>query len=513
MIQIGTAWIVLTVLVVAYVPILFWVMSSPKAKEMGFSLRGPIVMFKTQRGRDFMDRIGSKKRLCSAFGLFSKIVSAVLMAVMVFFMLTAMVNLPAAFSSGTTAAALSSSVSGILTLRNLVFAVIGLIVAMIIHEFAHGIQARANGIRVESSGAIYAVVPLGAFVEMNVEDVDKSSNKSKMNVFSAGVSVNFVAAVVSFLIFAVLMLGSVGTAAGIDNGSPGVYSVSADSPASGIPAGAIIESIDGIDVYTVQHDGFFVLSEEDFGPGEHIVQYRTQDGTFIKNMILGLYVVSVVPNSPAADAGIAAGTVITGINDTHIGGVADFRDFVSSSHPGQKVKVTYIDGMSEETTGEFELGSKDGVGFFGISTNYSGLSIVTPEHVLGTAAHPAYGVSGFVPSVLKILGYTTVAFGGYSPVPSEFRWWYDVPGGEAFWLTAGLFFWMFWCNILLGITNALPAIPFDGGYLFRGWTGQFLERIGYGDEETRKKTADNISRAVSGFMIFLLILVVIAMIF
>ena len=178
MIQIGTAWIVLTVLVVAYVPILFWVMSSPKAKEMGFSLRGPIVMFKTQRGRDFMDRIGSKKRSCSAFGLFSKIVSAVLMAVMVFFMLTAMVNLPAAFSSGTTAAALSSSVSGILTLRNLVFAVIGLIVAMIIHEFAHGIQARANGIRVESSGAIYAVAPLGAFVEMNVEDVDKSSIKS-----------------------------------------------------------------------------------------------------------------------------------------------------------------------------------------------------------------------------------------------------------------------------------------------------------------------------------------------
>ena len=105
MIQIGTIWIVLTALAVIYVPILFWVLSSPKAKEMGFSLRGPVIMFRTQRGRDIMDRLGSRKGLCTAFGVFSKTVSVVLMAVMVFFMFTAMLNLPSAFMSNTAAAA------------------------------------------------------------------------------------------------------------------------------------------------------------------------------------------------------------------------------------------------------------------------------------------------------------------------------------------------------------------------------------------------------------------------
>lgn len=513
MIQIGTIWIVLMVLAVIYVPILFWVLSSPKAKEMGFSLRGPVIMFRTQRGRGFMDKVGSRKGFCTVFGVFSKTVSVVLMAVMVFFMFTAMLNLPSAFMSNTAAAALSSSISGILTLRNLVFVVIGLTVAMIIHEFAHGIQARANGIRVESSGAIYAVVPLGAFVEMSSEDVDKASLKSKMNVFSAGISVNFVAAIVSFLVFAVLMLGSVGTVPGIEDNSPGVYSVTAGSPASGIPAGAIIETVDGEDVCTVQHDGYFVLSKEGFGPGVHTVEYRTPDGTFTKDMLLGLYVVSVVQGSPAAGAGIPAGSIITKVNDVPVAGIADFRDFVSSSVPGQTVTVTYTDGLTETTTGSFEMGDNGGIGYFGIVVNYSGMGFVTPEYILGTAAHPAYGVSGLVPSVLKILNYTSGAFSGFSPVPPEFQWWYDAPGGEAFWLLAGFLFWMFWCNLVLGITNALPAVPFDGGFLFRGWIGQILDKMEYKDEETRRKTADNISGAVSGFMIFLLILVVIAVIF
>jgi len=32
---------------------------------------------------------------------------------------------------------------------------------------------------------------------------------------------------------------------------------------------------------------------------------------------------------------------------------------------------------------------------------------------------------------------------------------------------ANLFFWLMWVNILLGFTNLIPMIPFDGGHMFR----------------------------------------------
>ena len=30
-----------------------------------------------------------------------------------------------------------------------------------------------------------------------------------------------------------------------------------------------------------------------------------------------------------------------------------------------------------------------------------------------------------------------------------------------------LFFWLLWVNILLGFTNLIPMVPFDGGHMFR----------------------------------------------
>ena len=30
-----------------------------------------------------------------------------------------------------------------------------------------------------------------------------------------------------------------------------------------------------------------------------------------------------------------------------------------------------------------------------------------------------------------------------------------------------LFFWLLWVNILLGFTNLIPMVPFDGGHMFK----------------------------------------------
>ena len=39
------------------------------------------------------------------------------------------------------------------------------------------------------------------------------------------------------------------------------------------------------------------------------------------------------------------------------------------------------------------------------------------------------------------------------------------------------FFWLMWVNILLGFTNLIPMVPFDGGHLFKDWVKGSLNRI------------------------------------
>ncbi|MCQ2084816.1 MAG: metalloprotease, partial [archaeon] len=58
--------------------------------------------------------------------------------------------------------------------------------------------------------------------------------------------------------------------------------------------------------------------------------------------------------------------------------------------------------------------------------------------------------------------------------------------------------------------NAIPAFPFDGGYVFYGWVDAILEKTGKKDREAREKQAMEIARNISSLMIFLYVLVIIA---
>ena len=50
-------------------------------------------------------------------------------------------------------------------------------------------------------------------------------------------------------------------------------------------------------------------------------------------------------------------------------------------------------------------------------------------------------------------------------------------GIEGLLFLANLFFWLIWVNILLGFTNLIPMIPFDGGHLFKDQVHSFMNGI------------------------------------
>jgi membrane-associated protease RseP (regulator of RpoE activity) len=43
----------------------------------------------------------------------------------------------------------------------------------------------------------------------------------------------------------------------------------------------------------------------------------------------------------------------------------------------------------------------------------------------------------------------------------------SVLGKSGLLFLTNLFFWLMWVNILLGFTNLIPMVPFDGGHMFR----------------------------------------------
>lgn len=119
-----------------------------------------------------------------------------------------------------------------------------LVVAVVVHEGAHGVVARSLGLEVKSSGLYFFLfIPIGAFVDVDEEQIKKASARVSSRVMAAGVGLNVVVAAVC-LIGALLIVG------GLTPVIDGVYvfEVSQGSPAeaAGLLPKDVFVSMDGV---------------------------------------------------------------------------------------------------------------------------------------------------------------------------------------------------------------------------------------------------------------------------
>jgi membrane-associated protease RseP (regulator of RpoE activity) len=121
------------------------------------------------------------------------------------------------------------------------------------------------------------------------------------------------------------------------------------------------------------------------------------------------------------------------------------------------------------------------ISFMGIEVAPFGVTVVDSGHLTDLYAHPYAGVDGpgdILDSTVRLLALPLI---GYSPVIPPATDLYEpdgvasvVPDG-AFWALVNLLYWVFWGNVMLGFANVMPALPFDGGYIFRDLLRWLLE--------------------------------------
>ena len=80
------------------------------------------------------------------------------------------------------------------------YLVLALSVVVITHELSHGIASLVDQVPLKSTGAFFAHVLMGGFVEPNEEELSKSKNITKLRVFAAGSYTNVVLGVIFTLL-------------------------------------------------------------------------------------------------------------------------------------------------------------------------------------------------------------------------------------------------------------------------------------------------------------------------
>ncbi len=156
--------------------------------------------------------------------------------------------------------------------------IISILFIMVVHEFGHGIIARAHRVKVKSTGFAFlgAIIPIipGAFVEIDEAHLAKQSKYTQLSIFAAGPFVN----IVFGAIFFALMLAMQPAAQGLfTSDGMAITEVAAHSPAAsiGLASGDLIKQIDAVPVHTVEDFEHAFAAKK---PGD-TVSVTTQRGT------------------------------------------------------------------------------------------------------------------------------------------------------------------------------------------------------------------------------------------
>ena len=136
------------------------------------------------------------------------------------------------------------------------YALISLIITIVIHEAGHGIVARVYNVKLESTGIVlFFIVPVGAFVNIERNELEKTPLKHTSAILTAGALTNMILAGISlFGLYLVMSTLSPLPISGAEESGVSIIGVNEGSLAEkiGLTEGSVIQTISGQSIRSIE---------------------------------------------------------------------------------------------------------------------------------------------------------------------------------------------------------------------------------------------------------------------
>jgi membrane-associated protease RseP (regulator of RpoE activity) len=355
-----------------------------------------LILIHTPFGLELFDKV-AKWRIARFYARFNTYLMPAITALAIFLIVGALLvmfaNAQAREGVRGVGPAANLLIPGLNPFLPITYGLAALVITIIIHEAGHGIVARVYNIRVDSTGLVlFLGIPIGAFVNIERDELNRATLKQKSAVLTAGPLNNM------------------------------------------ILAGACLIAM------------YFVVSTlTPLPPDPNAPQF-------------GVMVVSVNDGSLAQAMGMEAESVIQYVAGQQITSLDDLSESLRRNL-GSTVEITWLNKDGDTIVRQITLppAVEPGRGTLGVSVTVLSRG---PQEVLDTYKNqfsqnplaillPPTFQQGFVPfSDLMAPKYTSSVFGdSFAPV-------------------ANTLFWLWFINFNVGIFNALPIGPLDGGQLY-----------------------------------------------
>ena len=218
-----------------------------EAKPGRIEFNFPMLMVRTQMFSRFFDKLGSYRtsRYLSSIALFIvPIVAAIGLYLVSSSLFTLLWTSAARDMTRELGPAAYLLLPGINPILPIVYGWIAIVCAVAVHEGAHGLVARNRGLNVKSSGLLFFfIIPIGAFVDVDEEQIAKAKPNDSLRVMAAGVGGNIVVAVACLLAVLVIVNGLTPVISGVY-----ISEVTAGMPAeaAGLMYGDVFVSVDNL---------------------------------------------------------------------------------------------------------------------------------------------------------------------------------------------------------------------------------------------------------------------------
>lgn len=486
-------------------------------------LSGPMLMWKTERGKKLIDKLAEKKRFWEQYGNLGLVVISICMVLILVLVVWSAYLASSIPKEQAPSPQMVIGIPGVNPLIPVWYGIFGLAVAIIFHEFSHGILARIADVKVKTLGLVFLVVPIGAFVEPDEEEIQELTKIKRSRIFSVGPTTNILLALVFVLLFSSVFMASISPR---EDGLI-VNSISKGSSAdiAGLESGNELTYINGVKIDSIEQ-----VNSIDLDPGiETDIRYMDRKEEKRGEIRTGLVITSAPEGLPADEAGMEKGDILISLDGNIVKNYDMFDSVLDDTSAEETVNVTYMrheDGeYGENITTSITLADKyevyeenypsenkeefRGKGYMGVSVSYLGFTGWDAETIPQLFAHPFKNADTPRDYVKSSLQYISFPFIGISPVSEDIAALYEVSGplsvlpDSVFWVMGNAMYWVFWLNLMVGLFNALPAVPLDGGYVFSDGVSALVEKFGM-KEENEEKLINGISYLVAFIILGLL---------